>query len=222
MEVPSCGLLNCTPSSVTLASFSSDTIWNLHPPRQPCPFLSVRSREMRRISECTDPPLSAAPISKCTGSLVASSQPVNRLCLHPCSRCAPPTASSTLCPGFRPRWYVLLRHSRQPVASSCSGVRPLRLPCVATGMKMGSGTAPCGRCSVEARAFVFCACVFRQIFRLREEGSKIRCILRGGRSGGRWGGASSLRVGWPWMGELGGFHVTMGGREVEFYGWTRA
>ena len=43
------------------------------------------------------------------------------------------------------KWYVLFKHSRQLVSSSCLGVRPLREPCVATGMNRGSWTGPCGR-----------------------------------------------------------------------------
>jgi hypothetical protein len=79
-------------------------------------------------------------------------------------------ASRAACPGLRPlrrvscgprpgrlrayRWYVLLRQRRQPWSASWSGVRPLSDACVATGMKMGRGTGPWGRCSVAARAFV--------------------------------------------------------------------
>jgi hypothetical protein len=51
---------------------------------------------------------------------------------------------------------VLLRQSLHPVASSCSGVRPLRDACVATGMNIGSWTGPCGSVSIEARALVVC------------------------------------------------------------------
>jgi hypothetical protein len=58
--------------------------------------------------------------------------------------------------GWPYRWYVLLRHSRQPWSSSWSGVRPLSEACVATGMKMGRGTGPWGRWSVAARALVTC------------------------------------------------------------------
>ena len=54
------------------------------------------------------------------------------------------------------KWYVLFKHSLHPVSSSCFGVKPLSEACVATGMKMGSGTGPCGRCSVAARARVVC------------------------------------------------------------------
>lgn len=79
---------------------------------------------------------------------------VRMLCFQPCSLCAPPTASRTSWPGFKPRWYVLLRHRRQPVCSSCSGVMPLSEACVATGMKMGRLTGPWGRVRTEARARV--------------------------------------------------------------------
>jgi hypothetical protein len=95
---------------------------------------------------------------------------VSMLCGHDCSLCAPPMASRAACPGLRPlrrvscgprpgrlrayRWYVLLRQRRQPWSASWSGVRPLSDACVATGMKMGRGTGPWGRCSVAARAFV--------------------------------------------------------------------
>lgn len=51
---------------------------------------------------------------------------------------------------------MLLRHSLQLVSSNCSGVRPLSEAWVATGMKMGSSTGPCGRVSVDARALVVC------------------------------------------------------------------
>jgi hypothetical protein len=99
-----------------------------------------------------------------------SNSPVSMLCGHDCSLCAPPMASRAAWPGLRPlrrvsyyprnfclrayRWYVLFKHKRQPWSASWSGVRPFRDACVATGMKMGRGTGPWGRCSVAARAFV--------------------------------------------------------------------
>lgn len=40
-----------------------------------------------------------------------------------------------------------------PVSFNWSYVKPFRDACVATGMNMGSGTSPCGRWSMPARAF---------------------------------------------------------------------
>lgn len=40
------------------------------------------------------------------------------------------------------------------MSSSCSGVKPFREAWVATGMKRGSWTGPCGRFKVAARALV--------------------------------------------------------------------
>jgi hypothetical protein len=103
-------------------------------------------------------------------SIQNSQVPVKILCGHDCSLCAPPTASSVFCPGFKPlcnmsahvrrsfflvrpcslpakavgtvgaayRWYVLFKHNRQLVSSSCFGVRPFSEACVATGMKIGN------------------------------------------------------------------------------------
>lgn len=65
-------------------------------------------------------------------------------------------ASKAAWPGFKPKWYVLLRHNRQPVSSNCSGVRPLRDAWVATGIKVGRSTGPWGSRSVDALALVVC------------------------------------------------------------------
>lgn len=51
---------------------------------------------------------------------------------------------------------MLFKHRRHPVSSSCSGVRPLSEAWVATGIKSGSWTGPCGSVRVAARAFVVC------------------------------------------------------------------
>ena len=48
----------------------------------------------------------------------------------------------------------MFRHSLQFVSSSCSGVRPFKLACVATGMNIGRFTGPWGRVKIDARAFV--------------------------------------------------------------------
>jgi hypothetical protein len=48
----------------------------------------------------------------------------------------------------------LFKHNLHPVLSSCFGVKPLRLACVATGMKIGSWMGPWGRWRVEALALV--------------------------------------------------------------------
>lgn len=130
MGEPSWGLRNRTPSSVTLASLSRETIWKLHREHGQLDYRVCASRR-------SYPPLS-----------------VKRFRSHPCNLCAPPTASSTSCPGFNPRWYVLFKQSIQPVSRSWSYVRPLRAACVATGMKIGRGTSPWGSFRVLARALV--------------------------------------------------------------------
>ena len=50
--------------------------------------------------------------------------------------------------------HVLFKHNRQLVSSSCSGVRPFKDACVATGMNIGRSTDPCGKCIVDALALL--------------------------------------------------------------------
>lgn len=86
--VPSCGLRKRTPSSVTFASLSKLTIWNLIQVESNSESFITSSflRLIQRIEETTHPPLS-----------------VKMLPFQPCKACAPPTFSIVSCPGFRPR-----------------------------------------------------------------------------------------------------------------------
>ena len=77
--VPSCGLRNLTPSSVTVASFNNETIWKLR-------VKSTIRHEANVRWKNSHPPLS-----------------VSMFLSQPCNRCAPPTTSNTSCPGFRPK-----------------------------------------------------------------------------------------------------------------------
>jgi hypothetical protein len=47
-------------------------------------------------------------------------------------------------------------------------------------------------------------------------GRVLLSILPGGRTGGRWAVALCLGMGWPWMAQLGGFHVRVGRQKSEF------
>jgi hypothetical protein len=49
---------------------------------------------------------------------------------------------------------VLFKQILQPILASCAGVIPLIEACVATGIKIGRETGPCGRLRTAARAFV--------------------------------------------------------------------
>jgi hypothetical protein len=126
MGEPSWGLRKRTPSSVTLASLSSDTIWKLVAGSAVAP--SAATREGSPTHHYLH-----WSVSFIAGQQVLVGQrqaPVRMLCGHAWSLCAPPMASRAACPGLRPlrrvsrrqrhrqvgayRWYVLLRHRRQP------------------------------------------------------------------------------------------------------------
>jgi len=117
--VPSCGLRKRTPSSVTCASFSSDTIWNL----SRCQ-LNV---DVNVGYDATHPPLSAHD-SESAACLRSWSKfplliPVRILCGHDCNLCAPPTASRVFWPGFRP----LINVSVAKIPGSNGGIQMVRI-----------------------------------------------------------------------------------------------
>ena len=64
---------------------------------------------------------------------------------QPMNRCSPPASRTTSGPGRRYRWYVLLRMISAPSSSSSSGVIPLTVPWVPTGIKTGVWIRPVGR-----------------------------------------------------------------------------
>ena len=93
--VPSCGLRKRTPSSVTCASFSRETIWKL---RLSSAVAIFRNVDVMHALHYLSPVSFPCPPHDC--KLLAI--PVKMLCGHDCSLCAPPIASSVFCPGLRP------------------------------------------------------------------------------------------------------------------------
>ncbi len=71
---------------------------------------------------------------------------------QPMNRCKPPAPATTFSPGRRARWNVLARIIRVPVARSWSGVIPLTVACVPTGMNAGVSIVPWGVSSKPVRA----------------------------------------------------------------------
>ena len=66
---------------------------------------------------------------------------------------SPPWAAMVSGPGLSQRWYVLPRTICAPVLATSSTVSVFTLPCVPTGMKVGSSTTAFGVVSMLRRAW---------------------------------------------------------------------
>ncbi len=66
--------------------------------------------------------------------------------------CNPPSSRTTAAPGRSARWYVLASSIRLPASRRWSGVTPLTVPRVPTGMNAGVSTRPWGVHRTPARA----------------------------------------------------------------------
>ena len=115
------GLRKRTPSSVTFASCSRETIWKLESFDQllALPYAMRTSGELTLhcLAHKSVDPLSKPDIK----TAMTLHLPVKILCGHDCNLCAPPTASSVFCPGFSPLCSVssvVVRLSSRPACAS--------------------------------------------------------------------------------------------------------